>query len=1113
MDRAIAAFNKAYGELNASQREAVETTQGPLLVLAGPGTGKTQLLATRVAHIVLKEDILPQNILCLTFTESGETAMRQRLTNIIGQLAYDVTISTYHSFGSELIRRFPEYFALADPGIQPIDDLSADQLLRTIFEQLTYDNPLKNAEVYLNEVKSLIGDFKRSLLVPADIRQIAKDNLNFIKEASQLTSRVLQALVTVNKKSPTLFKKLLKELARLAPKKADYAGVKPLAHGFIISLERVLDETTESGKTAPLTAWKNKWLAKDKSGDFIVKGNRENQKLLALADIHEEYLRLLKDNHFYDYDDMILRAIAGLVEHQDLKLTLQEQYQYLLLDEFQDTNPAQLRLIQLLTDNPVHEGRPNVMAVGDDDQAIYAFQGANYSNMLTFKQMYQDTKMVSLVENYRSHADILKFSAGIAKQIESRLHNQIPGTKKTLVSKSTKLPDKAVIQRREFKSDVAQFAWVSSQIAKLIKSGSRPSEIAVLAPEHRYLEPLVSFLSSLAIPLRYEKRENILEDAFVLQLLRMAELTLRIRNREHEQADELWPEILNYEFWQLPTDLIWKLSWKAHDQKSEWIHMLLENAKTKNIAQFFIRLSQLTQSETLETMLDYLAGSLVIPLNKGKSKNFSSPYYDFYFGKKARQEKRGQFWHVLTNLTVLRQRLRDYRGNETTLRLQDLQDFVSAHREASIKILNTSPYHEQADAVQLMTAYKAKGQEFETVFILAAQDEVWGSLARRRQNLISLPINLAPIRYAGATNDERLRLFFVALTRAKHQLYLTNYSSTYTGKPTTRLKFLNEIEDSDKIISQLLPGNKEVITIDQEAPDLANLKPYWQQRVMQTTNNVDLKNLLQPRLQRYQLSPSHLNNYLDIVNAGPEHFFLNVLLRFPRAQSPSSRFGNAIHETLEWVHNYQKLHQKLPSISRITAIFDEYLHIKRLTPQQYKLLLMRGERALRAYMQQRRDSFSAKDEHEFNFRRQGVFVGKAHLSGKADKLVIDKASRTITVIDYKTGKSETKWASTVRLKKFRQQLYMYKLLVEGSVRFRGYTVVRGIIEFVEPNEEGEITRLVLDFNEEELDRTRRLIAAVWQHIMHLDFPDVAGFPKTISGINKFEEQLISKKSA
>ena len=159
---------------------------------------------------------------------------------------------------------------------------------------------------------------------------------------------------------------------------------------FAQELAEAVDKAEETGTTTALTAWKNAWLAKDGQGAFVVDGERANHKLLAAADIYADYLNELKKRNLFDYDDMILRAVHALETNADLRFTLQERYLYILLDEFQDTNAAQLRLVELLTDNPVHEGRPNVLAVGDDDQALYAFQGADYSHLLQFQRMYRD---------------------------------------------------------------------------------------------------------------------------------------------------------------------------------------------------------------------------------------------------------------------------------------------------------------------------------------------------------------------------------------------------------------------------------------------------------------------------------------------------------------------------------------------------------------------------------------------------------------------------------------------------------------------------------------------------------------------------------------------------
>jgi DNA helicase II / ATP-dependent DNA helicase PcrA len=153
-------FAEAYRALNEAQREAVDYLDGPLLVIAGPGTGKTQLLSARVANILQRTDTPARNILCLTFTESGAENMRERLSRFIGQVAYEVQISTYHAFGSELIRRYPEYFP--ETRLQnPIDELGRRQLVADIVEGLSYQNPLRQTRHHIEDLISTMSEVKR----------------------------------------------------------------------------------------------------------------------------------------------------------------------------------------------------------------------------------------------------------------------------------------------------------------------------------------------------------------------------------------------------------------------------------------------------------------------------------------------------------------------------------------------------------------------------------------------------------------------------------------------------------------------------------------------------------------------------------------------------------------------------------------------------------------------------------------------------------------------------------------------------------------------------------------------------------------------------------------
>jgi DNA helicase-2/ATP-dependent DNA helicase PcrA len=398
-------YKEALAGLNAQQREAVETIDGPVLVIAGPGTGKTQLISTRVGYILQITDTPADAILLLTFTEAGVNAMRERLAQLVGRASYDIQLNTYHAFGGEIFRRYPDYFEGLELNL--IEELSSDTLLRGIIAKLPYSNPLKFADNYIDDIKSFISEAKRALLSPDDIEQIVQDNLKFINSANKSCQTALRAINTVSKKSVPLFEELLASFTSYVNEDLT-DGVLPLVRYAQGELELSVEHFNQTSKTNLLTEWKRHWLAKDAEGNTIIDGKQVNERLSAAAGIYRRYQAQLKKQKLYDYDDMILRAIETLESNPELKYSLAERYSHIMLDEFQDTNPAQFRLVQLLTDHPVHEGRPNVLAVGDDDQAIYAFQGADHANMLNFAKHYQNVKFISLQENYRSWPELLE---------------------------------------------------------------------------------------------------------------------------------------------------------------------------------------------------------------------------------------------------------------------------------------------------------------------------------------------------------------------------------------------------------------------------------------------------------------------------------------------------------------------------------------------------------------------------------------------------------------------------------------------------------------------------------------------------------------------------------
>jgi DNA helicase-2/ATP-dependent DNA helicase PcrA len=1073
--------------------------------LAGPGTGKTQLISTRVGYILKNTDTPAASILLLTFTDAGAATMRERLIKLVGQPAYEVQINTYHSFGGEIFRRYPDYFEGSNLSL--VEELAADSMLRNIIAKLPYTNPLKYADNYIGELKGFISEAKRALLTPDYIKQIARANLDFISKANRSCRQQLDKLLLVSKKVVPVFEELANWLNE-NPTKPLRGNVLPLSYYAYSELKSALEDFEESARTTSLSKWKRRWLAKDEAGRTIFDGQRVNQRLEAAAGVYKIYQKNLETQKLYDYDDMILHAIEALEKNPELKYSLAEQYSYIMLDEFQDTNPSQFRLVELLTDHPVHEGRPNVIAVGDDDQAIYAFQGAEHANMAAFVHHYQDVKIISLDKSYRTHQAILDVGHNIAEQIQNRLQLEFRDINKRLTAGNPDLPEPPNINLREFKSDAAQNDWIAQEIKRLIDQGIAASEIAVLAPKHRFLTLLLPYLAQLKIPIRYERRENILDEPLVYQLERMSELTIALADGNEDLANSIWPEVLSYDFWQVPTDFIWRLNWQLRESHEPWTAQLLNNESYAHIAAFFLKLASLLPTTTFEQQLDALIGLPEISAELKFSQ--SNPMYNYYFSKQQSQDAPQDFIKLITDLSVLRSNLRDWhRSSGETIGLRAFVDFVKGHRAAKLNILNTSPYHEKVQAVNLLTAYGAKGREFQAVFIVAANDEVWGSSSRNQGYRISLPANLSFIRYQGASEDERLRLLFVAATRAKTRLYITSYRQDLPGKSYNRLKYLNiEETESGTANSKIVPSEfSQIKNDDSDNLRLDSADNYWSARHMPPLTG-SLKQILAPKLAQYSLSASHLNRFTDLVNAGPNAFFMECLLNFPTAPSVTNAFGTAIHNSLRFAGNILASEGQLPAPNRLIEIFSAQLARIEMTNEERRRLEQRGQISLEAWLKTSGQELKPADRFEYDFRSAGVVLNMARLTGKIDRLIINEKDKQITIIDYKTGLSYKRWQSgVIKLHKFRQQLNFYKLLIENSSRFRNYKVTHGIIEFVEPDERGQINRLELDYNQSKLEANVKLINGVWSRIQALDFPDTRTYLPSLKGIHQFEQDI------
>jgi len=1085
-------FEKRYKQLNAAQKKAVDLIEGPVMVIAGPGTGKTELLSVRTANILKKTDTLPENILCLTFTESGSAAMRERLIGIIGKDAYKVAIHTFHGFGTETINQNREYF-YRGAMFQPADDLNRYEILRSIFDSLEYKNPLAstmNGEyTHQPDAARVISELKRSGLTSDELLAILDECELAIDFAERL---ILPHIVgTVSKTTHEKLGTIMPELRKQADEAKPLYEVIPMIRVIADALTITLEQAASDHPTKPITAWKKKWFVKNEKGDYVFKSRAQLVKLRALAYIYFEYLSHMEQEGLFDYDDMILQVVHAMEVHDDLRFNLQEKYLYIMVDEFQDTNLAQTRILHSLTSNPVNEGRPNLMVVGDDDQAIYSFQGADISNILEFREAYPAVERVVLTDNYRSGDDVISEARAVIVQGNDRLENIYEDINKQLTGHKGIA---GAVELYKAESIDHERHWIIESIKQEIESGVSPNDIVVLTRQHKEIQNLLPYFHRAGIAVNYERQENVLDQAPIVMIEQLAKVVVALGKGQHADANALIPELLAHPAWKITPHELWQLSIDAYSARKQWLEVMATTPRFIDIHAWLIELAALSQHTPLEPMIDRMIGQVEDTVVPAKH----SPFFEFFFGPERLAENPSEYLDFLAALRTIRSKLREYH-NKDMLTLESYLTFVELHRRIGTMMSVSHLANTQSVAVNLMTAHKSKGLEFETVYIFNSVDNLWGEKARGMSRNIGYPENL-PLANAGDSADERLRLFYVAMTRAKTKLRISFSTADDKDKQTLIASFLSD--------SDLEPIHIEPAT---QAERVVSAELAWYEPL--TTPDVTLQELLKPSLESYKLSATHLNNFLDVTHGGPQMFLLGNLLHFPSTKSPAASYGTAVHATLQQAHVHLVATGEQKPLEDVLYDFEANLTTERLNPLDFATYHQKGSEQLRLYLAEKYDTFTTAQKSELNFSGQEVYLEDAHLTGMIDLADIDKAARTMIVTDYKTGKAVSSWKAAVeydkiKLHKYRQQLLFYKLLVERSRDYSTYTVTEGRLDFVEPNRANEIMTLSLEFEKEELDRFALLIGKVWQHITTLDLPDTSNYEPNYKGLLQFEQDLL-----
>ncbi len=615
--------------LNEQQKEAVLYNDGPLLILAGAGSGKTRVLTTKIAYLIQERNVMPYHILAITFTNKAAKEMKSRIVGLIGSVASDIQISTFHSFGLKIIR--------------------------------------ENANLLGYQSNFVIMDSDDSLTI---IRKILKD--------MDLDPKVYHPKAIKNK----------------------------------------------------ISGCKNEFVSPEEYEKYAASEYEQ-----VICSVYQKYERKLRQNNSMDFDDLLLLPIRLFQKHPSVLQKYQERYQYILIDEYQDTNEAQYILTKLLSAK-----YRNICCVGDNDQAIYGFRGANYKNILNFEKDYEDAKIIKLEQNYRSTTMILDAANSVIRNNKNRKEKNLFGTKK--------VGEKVKYYRAYDEKDEAHY--VSYHAKKLIEDGIEPEEIAVLYRTNAQSRMVEEALLKERVPYHIVGGLNFYARKEIKDLLAY----LRLIHNEQDNVSLL--RVINTPKRGIGLRTIDKLIEKA-DSENISIYEAITSSKELAFKNIIESLKKIKEHVTLTELIDKVLDATGMKADLESEKTLESEIR-------------------LENLEEFKSITKDFEEREGVISLEDFLFEVSLVTDVDTRQDGTSK-------INLMTVHSVKGLEFDYVFVIGLEEGIFPHM----NSLMS-----------ESDVEEERRLCYVAITRAKEQLYLLNARRrTLFGKDQVNppSRFIGEIKE------------------------------------------------------------------------------------------------------------------------------------------------------------------------------------------------------------------------------------------------------------------------------------------------------------------------------
>jgi len=1007
----LSTYQNEYTKLNAAQKEAVDTIEGPVMVIAGPGTGKTQILAIRIGKILMETDTLPQNILCMTYTDSGAVAMRKRLLKMIGPDAYKVNIHTYHSFCNQVIQDNLAYFE--KNSLEPISDLESIALMRELIDQFPKNHPLKRyrSDVYF-ETKNL--------------RQL----FSSMKREGWSTNLILDAINQYLNDLPTR------------------------------------EEYIYKRKTGQFNAGDLKMELLNAEKDKMA-------KLEAAVKEFEKFRKMMQDHKRYDFDDMINWVIDVFKNNRQILAQYQEQYQYVLVDEYQDTSGTQNTLVEMLIS---YWDEPNIFVVGDDDQSIFRFQGANVENMLVFMKKFQNIKTILLTENYRSIQPILDISKTLIDKNNERLISHVQGLSKTLVTEKDSLKNSTQLPIiKAWRTAREEMIGITNEIETLVHSGIEPKKIAVIYKENKYGEELAEFLKCRSI-LFYSKRNiNLLDLPLIKKIIRLFEY-LDAEMDTAFSGDQMLFEILHYDWFGVRPLEIAKLS--------------IENTQRlykKDVSGFRniidIKMNSIAGSLFEKTISDELASTgkfiegLIGMINNITLQQLLERIIRDSGMLGVIMKSADNHWQMQV-LTAFFDFLKNETKKDPSLDLNKFVKVIQMMRKEEIA-LPIVQVGGNEKGVNLLTAHGSKGLEFEYVFFAGCNASFWEK-KRANNKGYKLPDTLFQSHSNSSSDEELRRLFYVAITRAEQYLTVSYAKQKDDGKDLEASMFLEEIKAVHALPEEHPVPEESVITSFNLVRLLSAQSPI--------IDKMDT-DIIDKALDKFAMNVTALNNYLNC----PLQFYYNNLIRIPSPKNETLEFGSGVHFALESFFNKMKEdpNNKFPPKQVLIEDFVLYLyrHRESFTKEEFERRMEYGREILDKYHDKKINSFNKIVAVERNIRN--VMVDGVPLKGKIDKMEFD--GHKVNVVDYKTGNPDNAKAKLKNPQSdppyggdYWRQAVFYKLLIDNNEQGK-YQVMSTEFDFVEPNAKKEISSTLVPISKDDTDAVREQIQFVWEKIQARDF--------------------------